>query len=136
MLAMSAVAVLVTDQAVKLILRGGRQLGLGPFGRLRAVPGRLWVSRLGTKRPNVLWLWVVPACLLVVGTALVPSIGVFAGLVLGGSLSNAVEVRVRGSVTDYVCLRCWPAFNLADIALVAGALGIAVVLARMLGGAV
>lgn len=136
MLAVSAVAVLLTDQAVKLLLRGGRQLGLGPFGRLRTVPGRLWASRLGREHPNMWWFWALPAALLVVGAALMPPIGVFAGLVLGGSLSNAVDVRVHGSVSDYVCLRCWPAFNLADVALLGGALGIAVALARMLGGAV
>ena len=50
--------------------------------------------------------------------------GVFVGLLLGGSLSNAVESSMRGSITDYICLRFWPAFNLADLALAAGAIGI------------
>jgi lipoprotein signal peptidase len=44
--------------------------------------------------------------------------------VLGASLSHAVETSVRGNVTDYICLRVWPAFNLADLALAAGALGL------------
>lgn len=48
------------------------------------------------------------------------------GLLLGGSLSHAVESSLRGSITDYICLRFWPAFNLADLALAAGAIGMIV----------
>ncbi len=31
---------------------------------------------------------------------------------------------MRGSVSDYVCLRFWPAFNLADVAITVGAIGL------------
>lgn len=42
------------------------------------------------------------------------------GLVIGGSLSNLVD-RVRlGHVTDFLDLRYWPAFNLADSFIVIG----------------
>jgi len=42
------------------------------------------------------------------------------GLLIGGSLSNLVA-RVRlGHVTDFLDLRFWPAFNLADSFIVAG----------------
>ena len=42
------------------------------------------------------------------------------GLVIGGSLSNLVD-RVRlGHVTDFLDLRFWPAFNLADSFIVIG----------------
>ena len=41
----------------------------------------------------------------------------FAGLLLGGSLGNAVEHAQRGAISDYVRLRFWPAFNLADAAI-------------------
>ena len=42
------------------------------------------------------------------------------GLVIGGSLANLVD-RVRlGHVTDFLDLRYWPAFNLADIFIVVG----------------
>ncbi|GAC1325531.1 MAG: signal peptidase II [Chloroflexota bacterium] len=43
------------------------------------------------------------------------------GLILGGALSNALD-RVRlGYVIDFVDLRWWPVFNLADSAIVIGA---------------
>ena len=42
------------------------------------------------------------------------------GLVMGGSLSNLVD-RIRlGHVTDFLDLRWWPAFNLADSFIVVG----------------
>lgn len=42
------------------------------------------------------------------------------GLVIGGSVSNLLD-RVRlGHVTDFLDLRFWPAFNLADTFIVVG----------------
>lgn len=42
------------------------------------------------------------------------------GLVLGGSLGNLLD-RVRtGGVIDFIDLRVWPVFNLADVAITVG----------------
>jgi signal peptidase II len=42
------------------------------------------------------------------------------GLLIGGSVSNLVD-RIRlGHVTDFIDLRYWPAFNLADSFIVVG----------------
>jgi len=49
-----------------------------------------------------------------------PILPVSLGLVIGGSVSNLVD-RVRlGHVTDFLDLRFWPAFNLADSFIVVG----------------
>jgi len=49
-----------------------------------------------------------------------PILPVALGLVIGGSFSNLVD-RVRlGHVTDFLDLRFWPAFNLADSFIVVG----------------
>jgi signal peptidase II len=49
-----------------------------------------------------------------------PVLPVALGLVIGGSVSNLVD-RVRlGHVTDFLDLRWWPAFNLADSFIVVG----------------
>ena len=51
-----------------------------------------------------------------------PVLPVALGLVIGGSSSNLVD-RVRlGYVTDFIDLRWWPAFNLADSFIVIGVL--------------
>jgi signal peptidase II len=43
------------------------------------------------------------------------------GLILGGALGNALDRVLSGSVTDFIDLRFWPVFNLADSAIVVGA---------------
>jgi signal peptidase II len=49
-----------------------------------------------------------------------PVLPVALGLLIGGSLANLVD-RIRlGHVTDFLDLRFWPAFNLADTFIVVG----------------
>src|SRR5207245_4052567 len=51
------------------------------------------------------------------------------GLLIGGSLSNLVD-RIRlHHVTDFIDLRWWPAFNLADSFIV---VGVAILLAALI----
>jgi signal peptidase II len=53
------------------------------------------------------------------------------GLVIGGSVSNLID-RVRlGHVTDFLDLRYWPAFNLADSFIV---VGVVILLATLILG--
>jgi hypothetical protein len=117
----AALLVPAIDEAVK---RGCRWRGIP------TVAGRVWLTRLG--RPvsrQTLWtLWSLTAAVLVVATLWLPGSSLPVGLILGGSLSNALETVIRGRVTDYVDVGFWPAFNLADVALTAGAIGLAVAL--------
>ena len=49
-----------------------------------------------------------------------PALPVALGLLIGGSISNLVD-RVRlGYVTDFLDLRWWPVFNVADAAITCG----------------
>jgi len=58
-----------------------------------------------------------------------PALPVALGLLIGGSVSNLAD-RVRlGYVTDFLDLRWWPAFNLADTCIV---VGVAVLVASLL----
>jgi signal peptidase II len=58
-----------------------------------------------------------------------PILPVALGLLIGGSASNLLD-RIRlGHVTDFIDLRFWPAFNLADSFIV---LGVFVLLAALL----
>ena len=51
-----------------------------------------------------------------------PGMWAAAGLLAGGALGNLAD-RVRAdAVTDYVQIGSWPAFNLADVAVTAGVL--------------
>jgi signal peptidase II len=58
------------------------------------------------------------------------------GLVLGGALGNLTDrllhgdVLLRGDVTDFIDFHVWPVFNVADSAIVVGAVLLAFVSAR------
>jgi len=41
-------------------------------------------------------------------------------LAFGGSASNLADILRRRSIVDFIDLGWWPAFNVADIAIVAG----------------
>jgi signal peptidase II len=127
-LLLAMLVVFVGDRAAKSLLAytlEGNAASLGPFGTLRVVTGRLWLRRrCGNLSASAVWgVWLMAAVTLAIASSWVPSSGIFVGMVLGGSLGNVVEFVERGSVSDYVCLRLWPAFNLADVALVGGAVG-------------
>jgi lipoprotein signal peptidase len=130
MRALLALLVLIPalDQLVKMVVLhrlSERSVPLGPVGKLHAIRTRIWVAR-GSRRPGtpMLWtVWSIAAGVLAAVTAVTPSYGWFAGLLLGGSLSHLVETARRGWICDFICLRFWPAFNLADVALTAGAIG-------------
>ena len=125
---LTLLAVVVSDQAVKFLLHrrmGGDALALGRLGSVRMVAGQLWLQRLGVQSNGAaVWIiWAAAAVALVIVSTKIHSSQIFVGLLLGGSLSNIVENSLRGTVSDYVCLRFWPTFNLADLALTVGAIG-------------
>ncbi|MDD5082181.1 MAG: signal peptidase II [Dehalococcoidales bacterium] len=53
------------------------------------------------------------------------------GLILGGSVGNLIDRLVRGYVTDFLDFKVWPAFNLADSAVVVGVILFAYCLLRL-----
>ena len=125
LVALAAAALMTLDQAVKALVH--RLAGL------RVTEGRLWISRASGLQPHVLWLWMISAATLVGIAVWIPSTAAFVGLMVGGSLSNAVEDSQRGSVTDFFRLPFWPSFNMADIALTVGAIGVVVESLRAIG---
>jgi signal peptidase II len=46
------------------------------------------------------------------------------GVVLGGAAGNLIDRARSGAVTDFIDPTFWPAFNLADVAIVVGVLGL------------
>lgn len=59
-----------------------------------------------------------------------PSAAIALGLILGGALGNLTDRVVHGSgfsgsVTDFIDFQIWPVFNLADSAIVIGAIVLA-----------
>jgi signal peptidase II len=54
----------------------------------------------------------------------VPFLWLPVGLILGGALGNLADRARDGAVIDFIDPIAWPAFNLADVAIVAGVLGL------------
>ncbi|MDB6147206.1 MAG: Lipoprotein signal peptidase [Spartobacteria bacterium] len=137
---LTLLGVIVSDQVLKQLLRrvmGPGVAPLGPFGQIRVGEGRLWLRRLHSPSSRfVPWaLWTAAALALMLASRWLPSSEIFIGLLLGGSLSNAADDSRYGSVNDYICLRFWPAFNLADLAIAVGAIGTLVELLTTVRGA-
>lgn len=121
----------VADQGIKHLLRrrlGSRSLPVGPGVSLRIVSARVWLARSERQaQPGLMWMvWLLAAGALAMLAGVLPPSRLFVGLLLGGSLSHALETSWRGTVSDYICCRWWPAFNLADVAITVGALGVAI----------
>ena len=85
---------------------------------------------LAASHPRVIWtVWLIAATPLVACGG-VGAFGDFHGWECSSAVhsGHALESPVRGVVSDYICLRFWPAFNLADVAIVAGGIGVIVTL--------
>lgn len=132
-----AVAVLLADQASKFWLidlltsDGGRSFRFGPVFNLVMVwnPGvsfGLFASDSNAMR------WILTAVSVAVAAGLVVWLvrgtnrwlAIALGLVIGGAAGNAIDRVVHGRVADFFDFHVgawhWPAFNLADSAIVVG----------------
>lgn len=124
-----ALAAVAADQATKALVAGTLALDeeirvLGPFSIHRLQNSGIAFGLFPTATAVVIVLTT-----LAVGWMLVyfarsgarhPVLPAALGLLIGGSVANLVD-RVRlGHVTDFIDVRYWPAFNLADSFIVAG----------------
>lgn len=57
-----------------------------------------------------------------------PGLWVPTGLLIGGAVGNLIDRLVNGSVTDFIKLPLWPAFNVSDMAITFGVLALLYVL--------
>ncbi len=124
-----AAAAIVADQLTKFIVSSALGLGeevdvVGPLSIHHVQNSGIAFGLFPTATGVVIFLTGVAVTWMLVFFARSggrhPILPVALGLLLGGSLSNLAD-RVRlGHVTDFLDLRYWPAFNLADTFIVAG----------------
>ena len=125
-----AAAVVAADQATKALVRawlergetwpGGAELiriahvedSGAAFGMLQGAGPFLLVTTLLGVAAILGYLWAAPAGDRWYGASL--------GLVLGGAVGNLIDRVARGTVTDFIDPTHYPAFNIADSAIVVG----------------
>jgi signal peptidase II len=122
---------LAADQLTKELVSSQLALGdevelVGPFSIHHVQNSGIAFGLFSSATPIVIALTAVAVAWMVAffarSGARHPVLPVALGLVLGGSLSNLAD-RVRlGHVTDFLDVRWWPAFNLADSFIVVGVL--------------
>lgn len=134
MLLVTALLVYAADRAAKIWAESSL-LGRPP---IRLIPGVLHLRYttntggafgLGDESPLLFAVASILVSVLIVAAAFrIESRGtaVALGLVLGGALGNLTDRAVRGDglggpVVDFIDLQVWPVFNLADSAIVIGA---------------
>jgi signal peptidase II len=122
-----AAGVVGADQATKrrVVAR------LAP-GRTVVLTGGIRLAHLVNRRGGLVavglpWAWALWAAIGAVALWAVaapgsgPAAVAGVGLVLGGGAGNLVDRTARGGVVDFIAVGRWPTFNLADAAIVAGA---------------
>jgi signal peptidase II len=128
-LAAIALAAIAADQLTKHIVTGHLQLDeavhvVGPLSIRHVRNSGIAFGLFASATPIVIVLTGIAVAWMLLYFARSgsrhPVLPVALGLVIGGSLSNLID-RVRlGYVTDFLDLRWWPAFNLADSFIVIG----------------
>lgn len=125
-----AVAVLVLDQVTKLIIRATMNPResheiLPGFSITRVTNRGIAFGLFPGRQAAVAILTVVALCGIIIAIVALMSrhrgVATGGGLLMGGSLGNLLDRLIHGGVTDFLDPARWPAFNLADIAIVSGA---------------
>jgi lipoprotein signal peptidase len=127
-LGIATAAAFLADQGAKYLVARRLAEGWAPGGgwpRLRPVIHRGgWLGR-ARGRGALVGLWGAAALGVVMLAVLAspersPLLPLWLGVGLGGATANAWDRLRRGGVLDFIDLRVWPVFNLADVAIVAG----------------
>jgi signal peptidase II len=127
-------AVVLLDQASKAIvvslLSVGQHESIGLGFRVTNTMNSGLAFGIGQGEGFVLGVTVVALALVLLWFALDPTrpgLWLAVGLLAGGAIGNLAD-RVRmDAVTDFIDPPLWPAFNLADVAITLGALGLILV---------
>jgi signal peptidase II len=123
-----AALILVADRATKEIAL--RKLGFGrhAHGLVCVTFAERPLLARGTSLRALVILWIAAvSCAvgaLLYAPALQQNVFVAAGIAaaLAGASGNLADRIIHGAVVDFVAIGRWPVFNLADVAIVAGAM--------------
>ncbi len=119
---------LLLDQWSKRLVQvhmQGRCISWGPILRFRRVPHLKDIYSRDSARVVLVLVWftaLVSALILHRSGAWFQSRAALLGLglALGGAAGNLLDILRRRYILDFIDLRWWPVFNLADVAIISG----------------
>ncbi len=124
----SGAALLCFDQWSKRMIAihvGDRSIAVAPSLRLRCVASARRRYRRDSFRVALVLVWFMALAsaltLLQSGTAFQSRMAVVAiGAAIGGAAGNLIDILRDGAVSDFIDFSWWPAFNIADTAIIGG----------------
>ena len=126
---LAGLLVVLVDQTSKSIVRSRLQPGrwypvLGPLGLRRVESTRAGYLPNANRYvlAAILFVLVLLLVLLLASRSLPTPGATGLGMLVGAASSNVLDRFVRGAVVDFISLRGWRTFNLADMAMVMGVL--------------
>ncbi len=132
-----ALLVVVADQLSKLWIRSNLLVGqslfeVGIFQIVRLPPntgaafGLFQDQSFALAIVAIVGIALLLVCALIIYPRFFPSDNLLGksalGLILGGTIGNLIDRLRFGGVTDFISIGIWPAFNIADSAIVVGAI--------------
>lgn len=111
---------------------------LGGLLTLRLTTNSGGAFSMGDRAPLFFAIAAIVVCVAIAATAFrerTAAHGLALGLILGGALGNLIDratrgPRLTGRVIDFIDPHVWPVFNVADAAIVCGAILLAIVAFR------
>ncbi len=100
-----------------------RCISYGPILRIRCVTNLDSVHKRKGARGVLVWVLALASAIILhrSGAWFQGHVALFGlGLAFGGAAGNLLDILRRGCIVDFIDLRWWPVFNLADAAIVAG----------------
>ena len=138
-ISITSIAVLFLDQLTKLIVVSKMQLSLS-IPLIKNIFHLTYIQNTGASfgilsgnNSLLIWFAIIAIGIIIYFYDAIPKSKyafVFVALILGGALSNLVDRLRLGYVIDFIDLRIWPSFNIADAAITVGAIGLIVYLMK------
>lgn len=118
---------LIIDQTSKQLAERAAARGAPEQGRIFTIRPVASAKRLYARRPlrialTALWVAILTSAVILNDNGrfadLAAVIGI--GAALGGAAGNLLDIHRSHAVRDFIDLKWWPAFNLADVAIIGG----------------